>query len=196
MEDLKPIFAENLSALRKKKSWTQLELAERLNYSDKAVSKWERGESLPDVVILKQISQLFEVTVDYLLTRDHDAGPAPVSKRKKRNRAMITGISAVTVWLIGCILFFSLGFVESASPGAWLIFLAAIPATCVVMLVFSALWWGKKLLLTMVSVLVWSLLLFAFFTVLFVADKVIWPIFIIGVPAQVIIGLWAGLRKD
>ena len=71
MEDLKAIFAENLSALRKKKGWTQLELAERLNYSDKAVSKWERGESLPDVTILKKISQLFEVTVDYLLEADN-----------------------------------------------------------------------------------------------------------------------------
>ena len=55
MEDLKQIFAENLSALRKKKGWTQMELAERLHYSDKAVSKWERGESLPDVVILKPV---------------------------------------------------------------------------------------------------------------------------------------------
>ncbi|MBO5221168.1 MAG: helix-turn-helix transcriptional regulator [Clostridia bacterium] len=196
MEDLKLIFAENLSALRKKKGWTQLELAEKINYSDKAVSKWERGESLPDVVILKQISELFEVTVDYMLTRDHDTVVAPVSKRKRRNRAMITGISAATVWLIGCILFFSLGFVEKASPGAWLIFLAAIPATCIVLLVFSALWWGKRLLLTTISVLVWSLLLFTFFTVLFVADKIIWPIFIIGIPAQVIVGLWAGMRRE
>lgn len=196
MEDLKLIFAENLSALRKKKGWTQLELAEKINYSDKAVSKWERGESLPDVVILKQISELFEVTVDYMLTRDHDTVVAPVSKRKRRNRAMITGISAATVWLIGCILFFSLGFVEKASPGAWLIFLAAVPATCIVLLVFSALWWGKRLLLTTVSILVWSLLLFTFFTVLFVADKIIWPIFIIGIPAQVIVGLWAGMRRE
>ena len=61
MTDLKPIFAENLAVLRKKKGWTQLELAERLNYSDKAVSKWERGESLPDVTILKQIADLFEL---------------------------------------------------------------------------------------------------------------------------------------
>lgn len=196
MEDLKTIFAENLSALRKKKGWTQLELAEKLNYSDKAVSKWERGESLPDVVILKRIAELHEVSVDFLLTREHEQAVVPLSKRKKRNRTMITGISAATVWLIGCILFFSLGFVEKASPGAWLIFLAAIPATCVVLLVFSALWWGKKLLLTTVSILVWSLLLFSFFTVLFVTEKVIWPIFIIGIPAQVIIGLWAGMRRE
>ena len=196
MEDLKPIFAENLSVLRKKKGWTQLELAAKLNYSDKAVSKWERGESLPDVVILKQISELFEVSVDYLLEREHEKAAAPISKRKKRNRAMITLISAATVWLIGCILYFSLGFVEKASPGAWLIFLAAIPATCIVLLVFSALWWGKKRIIVTVSVLVWSLLAFVFFLVLYMGQRVIWPIFIIGVPSQVIICLWAGMRKD
>ena len=196
MEDLKMIFAENLSVLRKKKGWTQLELAEKLNYSDKAVSKWERGESLPDVIILKRIAELYEVSVDYLLTRDHTANTVPISKRKKRNRAMITGISAATVWLIGCILFFSLGFVETASPGTWLIFLAAVPATCIVLIVFSVLWWGKRLLLTTVSILVWSALLFVFFLVLFITERIIWPIFFIGVPAQVIIGLWAGMRKE
>ena len=196
MEDLKQIFADNLSALRKKKGWTQLELAEKLNYSDKAVSKWERGESLPDVVILKRIAELHEVSTDYLLTADHTTATVPLSKRKRRNRTLITMISAATVWLIGCILFFSLSFVETASAGSWLIFLAAVPATCIVLLVFSALWWGKRLILTTVSILVWSALFFIFFTVLFITDEVIWPIFFIGVPAQVIIGLWAGMRRE
>ena len=193
--ELKQIFAENLSVLRKKKGWTQLELAEKLNYSDKAVSKWERGESLPDVVILKQISDLFEVTVDYMLREEHEVKEVPLSRRKRRNRIMITGISAATVWLVGCILFFSLGFVEQASPGSWLIFLAAVPTTCVVLIVFSGLWWGKKLLLTTVSILVWSVLLFIFLLLLFLTGRSIWPIFLIGVPAQVIIGLWAGMRQ-
>ena len=71
MEDLKPIIARNISALRQAAGMTQMELAEALHYSDKAVSKWERGESLPDVTILKKISQLFEVTVDYLLEADN-----------------------------------------------------------------------------------------------------------------------------
>lgn len=193
--ELKQIFAENLSALRKKKGWTQLELAEKLNYSDKAVSKWERGESLPDVVILKQIADLFEVSVDYMLTDEHGAKEVPLSKRKRRNRIMITGISAATVWLVGCILFFSFGFVEQVSPGSWLIFLAAVPATCVVLLVFSGLWWGKKLLLTTVSILAWSTLLFIFLLLLFLTGRSIWPIFLIGVPAQVIVGLLAGMRR-
>ena len=195
MEDLKPVFAGNLTTLRKKKGWTQLELAERLNYSDKAVSKWERGESLPDVTILKQISELFEVTVDYLLVRDHESGTVPVSKRKRRNRAMITGISAVTVWLIASIVYFSLGFVQSVPAWSWVVFLAAVPTCCIVLLVFSALWWGKRWLFTTVSVLIWSLLTCAFFTVYFAVGLNIWLIFVIGIPAQVIVFLWAGMKS-
>lgn len=195
MEDLKSVFAGNLAALRKKKGWTQLELAERLNYSDKAVSKWERGESLPDVTILKQISELFEVTVDYLLVRDHESGTVPVSKRKRRNRAMITGISAVTVWLIASIVYFSLGFVQSVPTWSWVVFLAAVPVCCIVLLVFSALWWGKRWLFTTVSVLIWSLLTCAYFTVYLAAGLNIWLIFVIGIPAQIIVFLWAGMKS-
>lgn len=196
MEDLKPIFAANLSELRKKKGWTQLELAEKLNYSDKAVSKWERGESLPDVTNLKQIADLFSVTVDYLLTEEHTAATVPLSKRKRRNRAMITGISCVTVWLIACVLYFSLGFTALSSSGPWLSFVAAVPATCIVLLIFSALWWGKKWLLTTVSVLIWSSLAFVFLLVFYIAGISIWGIFLIGIPAQVIVFLWAGLKKE
>ena len=72
MEDLKSIVARNIIALRRKHDMTQLELAEKLNYTDKAVSKWERGESLPDIVILKTIADLFGVTLDYLVTLEHD----------------------------------------------------------------------------------------------------------------------------
>ncbi len=196
MEDLKPIFAGNLSALRKKKGWTQLELAEKLNYSDKAVSKWERGESLPDVVILKRIADLFEVTVDYLLVKDHDVGPVPVSKRKRFNRLLITGISAMTVWLVACILFFSLGFVTTPSEGSWLIFLGAVPACAIVLVVFSAMWWDRKWLFASVSTLIWSALAFIFFMVLIFADLNIWLIFLIGIPAQIIVVLWSAMRTE
>ena len=61
MEDLKVIFAQNLIALRKQMKLTQIELAEKINYSDKAVSKWERGESIPDVSVLMVIANLFNV---------------------------------------------------------------------------------------------------------------------------------------
>lgn len=194
MEDLKKTVSANITALRKKRGWTQAELAEMLNYSDKAVSKWERGESLPDIVILKQIADKFEVTVDYLLTVEHTE-PVSVSRRKRRNRALITAISAMTVWLIASILFFSFDVAADLS-GKWLVFVAAVPVTCIVLLIFSALWWGKKWLFTTVSVLIWSALVLAFFIVYYAAHQNIWLIFVIGIPAQVIVCLWMGLKRE
>ena len=71
MDELKNIIAENLQSLRRDAGMTQAALAEKLNYTDKAVSKWERGESVPDVAVLRDIADLFGVTVDYLLRSDH-----------------------------------------------------------------------------------------------------------------------------
>ena len=62
MNELKNIIASNITYLRKQKKLTQAELAQELNYSDKAVSKWERGESVPDIETLKNIAEMFEVT--------------------------------------------------------------------------------------------------------------------------------------
>ena len=95
MEELKMIIAGNIGSLRRDAGITQLELAEKLNYSDKAVSKWERGESVPDIVTLKAVADLFDVSVDYLLRADH---PLEVevkreyTKRQRRNHTIITVI--------------------------------------------------------------------------------------------------------
>ncbi|MFR6424856.1 MAG: helix-turn-helix domain-containing protein [Oscillospiraceae bacterium] len=72
MDELKLIFASNLIRLRTAAGMTQAELGEQLNYSDKSISKWERGEAIPDAMVLKRMSELFGVTVDYLLN-EHDA---------------------------------------------------------------------------------------------------------------------------
>lgn len=70
MEDVRGALAANLAELRKEENLTQAEFAARFNYSDKAVSKWERGDSLPDVVMLKTIADLYGLRVDDLLTED------------------------------------------------------------------------------------------------------------------------------
>ena len=57
MDDVRGALAANLAELRKEENLTQAEFAAQFNYSDKAVSKWERGEGLPDVYILAQIAQ-------------------------------------------------------------------------------------------------------------------------------------------
>ena len=61
------IFADKLIDLRKKNGWSQEELAEKLNVSRQAVSKWEGAQSIPDMTRIIQLSELFGVSTDYLL---------------------------------------------------------------------------------------------------------------------------------
>lgn len=85
MEDIKSIFAKNLIQLRKQMKITQVEFAEKINYSDKAVSKWERGESIPDVAVLKSIGDFFGVTIDFLVT-EHSESERLKKKQITRSR--------------------------------------------------------------------------------------------------------------
>ena len=70
-QTLRRSTAKNIAAYRKAHKDTQLDLARKLNYSDKSVSKWERGEGLPDVYILAQIAQLYGITVSNLIGDGH-----------------------------------------------------------------------------------------------------------------------------
>ena len=63
----KKSFGEFISMLRKEKSMTQKDLASRLFVSDKAVSKWETGNSMPDIALLVPLAEVLEVTVTELL---------------------------------------------------------------------------------------------------------------------------------
>ena len=103
MDELKLIFASNLIRLRTAAGMTQAELGEQLNYSDKSISKWERGEAIPDAAVLKRMSEIFGVTVDYLLD-EHDAwqpAPDPADVRDRSHASIIqvalTGIVTLAV---------------------------------------------------------------------------------------------------
>ena len=105
MKELKDIIASNLINLRKTNKMTQLELAEKLNYSDKAISKWERGESIPDVFIIKQLADMYGVSVDYILS-EHTMREKIKQKIKKptlNNKLIITILSTLCVWLLACV---------------------------------------------------------------------------------------------
>lgn len=203
MEDLKMIIAGNIGKLRREAGLTQLELAERLNYSDKAVSKWERGESVPDIVTLQQMSELFGVTVDYLLRADHPVETKvkrEYTKRQKRNHLLISVMSCVLVWFVAVFVYASL---DVALPllrdRMWLTFVYAVPVSAIVLLVFNSIWGQKRLNFLIISILVWSLLACAFITALVFWAYIMWQVFLIGVPAQIIICLWSGLeivKKD
>ncbi len=197
MQDLKIIISKNITDLRKKHKLTQAELAEKLNYSDKAVSKWERSESIPDIAVLKTIAELFEVSVDYLLTEDH-SDYIPVQKKvpiSRRNRNLITLLSASLVWFLATAVF---SFTITVAPDfeyEWMCFVYAIPCTLTVLLVFNCIWGViKKLKFMYISFIIWSVLLCAYLTCLLYYSFNFWALFIIGVPAQIIVVLWSGLK--
>ncbi len=196
MTNLKPIIAQNISCLRTSAGLTQLELAEKLNYSDKAVSKWERGESVPDIAILKAIADLFGVTVDYLLCSEHpeqahESKPAII--RKKRNRSFITGMSILLVWLIAAIAFVITESVSGATAFCFLPFLYAVPATLIVWLILNSVWFNKRRNFLIVSMLMWSVLI-GFYLTLHMFNLNIWLVFILGIPGQAIIFMWSKLN--
>lgn len=193
MQELKSIIATNITQLRRESGMTQVDIAEKLNYSDKAVSKWERGESVPDISVLKEIADIFGVTVDYLLKTDHrieDEKRARIGKRKFRNRAIVATMAVVLVWLVAVLVFFILDSATSLNR-LWLVFIYAVPASFVVWLVFNSIWFNRRWNFLIISLLMWCSLASLFITLIgFDLGK----IFFVGIPAQVIVLLWSGIR--
>ena len=143
-------FSRNLAFYRKAANKTQLELANELNYSDKSVSKWERGEGIPDLEVAAQIANILGIGVSDLI--------ADKVKRRiliTRNKALITGLSVGIVWLVAAILFFLFQFVLP-DIRSWLVFIYALPISAIVSIVFSSIWWKRIHILLSVSLLIWS----------------------------------------
>jgi transcriptional regulator with XRE-family HTH domain len=204
MEDIKIIIARNLADLRRRRGMTQLELAERLNYSDKAVSKWERGESIPDITVLKNIADMFEVTVDYLITAEHpEPVPAPTPaeetvtarpKRSLRNRGFITGMCVVLVWLIATLLFVILDSAMNITYAPLMPFIFAVPVSMIVWLILNSIWFNRRRNFLIISLLMWSVLISVYVSILLGGHN-LWLLFALGLPGQVIILMWSGIRK-
>ncbi|MBQ9986110.1 MAG: helix-turn-helix transcriptional regulator [Oscillospiraceae bacterium] len=199
MEDLRLIIAKNISTLRKAAAITQFELAEKLNYSDKAVSKWERGESIPDVVVLKAIADIFSVTVDYLLEEDHTEKKPKVALRGKvfANHGFITGMSLMLVWLIALVIFVTGDMLrEYTHNDHWLVFLWSVPPTFIVWLVFNSIWFNRRRNFLIISLLMWSTLAVIHISLIILFSVNVRFIYLLGIPGQIIIFFWSRLRKN
>lgn len=197
MNDLKPIIAKNITELRTAAGMTQIDLAESLNYSDKAISKWERGESVPDVSVLLAVAELFGVTLDYLVHEQEAVKPVSELKRDKfKNRALITGISITLVLLVATVAYVSTEMAAVLDVYRWLVFIWAAPVAAIVWLVLNSMWFNKKINYIIISLLVWSCLAAVFLTLYISNFSVsnIWLLFILGIPAQIIILLWSGIK--
>lgn len=187
-EKLREYFARNLSHYRKALGLTQSELAEKLNYSDKSISKWERGDGLPDLAVTVQLADIFGLTVNDLL--------AEKPRRRlmtTRNKIIITLLSMGIAWLVATILFFLCEILFPHINNWWLFYIYAIPISAVVGIVFSCIWWKKIHIFASISTLIWSAALCVMLTV---PIPKIYLIFIVAAVLQVLTILWFLIKKQ
>jgi len=193
MKEMKQIIANNIIALRKKNKLTQAELAQKLNYSDKAISKWERAESIPDVEVLKQIADMFGVTVDYLITENAEQykDKFKIPEQNKANQITIVLLAVTLVWLVATIVF--VYALIDFNYILWQAFIWAIPISSVVLTVFHQIWAKNNKIYQLIinTIFVWGLIASIYLQFL---TYNLWLIFFIGLPIQVVLVLWSKIK--
>ena len=204
-EKLKAVLGKNIASFRKLQRLTQAGLAEKLNYSDKAVSKWERGESIPDVLTLVQIADLFHISVNDLLTDPNELPEhtgvvvgkmeKAVEKtlKRKADKVSILGLSSLIVWFVATLLFVILSSLDIGR--SWMAFLYAIPANGIVLLSLLSAWRDFRFNQPIISVIMWGGLLSTYCSLLVFASANIWKLFLLGIPGQLAIFFWFRLFR-
>lgn len=191
MKELNEIISKNIADFRKAQNMTQGELAEKINFSDKSISKWERGEAIPDVSVLISMSEIFGVSLDELVS-DHSEKTVKVrSQLSKRNKFLIAIMSAGLAWLVGTLIFAILKVFFPAIENSWLCFIYAVPVSMIVFLVFSCLWCKGWTTCLFASLLVWTLLT----SICLSSTYNLWKLFYIGIPLQILFVLWFLMKR-
>ncbi len=188
------IVSKNLAYYRKEAGLTQAEVALKVQYSDKSISKWERGEGIPDVETLKNLADFYQITVDDLLSNKKRV---PKKEYKKRH-IVITLLSVGLVWLVVTV-GFVLSIMIAGGNAGWmsLFFVYGLPASSIILTVFSCLWAKKIYKAISVSAIVWTTCFALFITLsMFITETGVpfWTVFLIGIPLQLLIVLWQLLK--
>jgi len=180
MEDIKGNIAENLARLRKNNGYTQQEFAKIFNYSDKAVSRWEKGESLPDIDVLEKICDFYGIRFDDLIHKDliiHET-----KTKFDGNKLALVLLYVFFTYTLATII-----FVYNQIYGGfifWQIFVWAIPVCCLFGYWYARKWWKTRYQIAFLSVGMWSLIISFYLQFL---DMNLWPIFLLGIPLQGVI---------
>lgn len=187
------VVGANLLKLRKHKKLTQLELAKLLNFSDKTISKWESGESLPNIDVLTQLTKFYEISMNDLVDPNFEPEKNQTQKIDdvKIKKVIVSLLFITILWLVLAVIFVYAKIYAGAN--LWTVFIWGVPISCVIAIVFNRFWGNSKVALYLISVLIWTFLAAVYLQFM---DYSLWVIFILGVPAEVLTILWYGLRKQ
>lgn len=196
MEELKLVVASKLIKLRQQAGYTQAELGEKLNYSDKTVSKWERGESLPDAFVLTRIAEIYGTTVDGLLSQQ-EPWQDPVERKRAEEKAkqpkfsstVVTLVAIAGIWTMAVMMFvifwITMDWVE------WRIFATAVPISLITLLVLNSVWNKGRHNLIIVMLLVACVVALIY---LYLLPFNPWQIFLVLIPAEILVVLCFHIR--
>ena len=206
-EKLKSQIGANIALYRKNAGLTQAGLAAKLNYSDKAISKWERGESIPDVITLLTLAEQFEITVNDLLVDPNalpeDGDPGKLEKamshvsekalKRKANKNVILALSSTLVWFVELLIFVVISSFDI--PYSWLAFLYAVPVNAIVLLSLRSAWHDFRWNRWLISAIVWGFLVAIHASLLVLLKFNMWRMFLLGIPGEIAIMLWFRLFR-
>lgn len=200
--ELNRVLANNLVHYRKAAGLTQAELAEKINYSDKSISKWESGNGIPDVYTLMQLAALYQVTLNDLVGEGEVCLPTPVEQKKKllKRRFLIALLSSGIVWLAATCLFVLMQIPFPLGQW-WIIFLYALLANCIVFIVYSSKWKYRIMQFASVSGLIWVSITCIYLTLSALLQwsgelyQSLWCLYLIGIPLEVLEILWMFFRS-
>ena len=189
MDELKRIISANIVALRKKNKLTQIDLAKQINYSDKAISRWEIGDVIPDVETLDSLARVFNVSVTYFFEQHKETEIKLLKPSKNQALSQFSVVSII--WTILTIVF--VYFIEFRSEVLWQIFVWGVPLTCLSLLILYRKWEMRIVKLVLYSLLCWTTILSLYLSLL---KMNLWLIFIIGIPIQLSIITLSLRSKD
>lgn len=151
------IIARNITYLRKKHGLSQLELAEKIQYSNKNISKWEKAETTPSVFTLKRLAEIFGITVDELVSTlqeekdkeglSEETDDTEPDDRKDSKVKMVLGLpisikvlyllmTEAIILVMAFIAIVVLGFADVTSFNKWLLLLYILPAMSLAVFIF------------------------------------------------------------
>ena len=195
-KSLEQIIADNLVYYRKASGLTQLEVAEKFNYSDKSISKWERAEGMPDILVLKALADFYDIRVDDFFKEEK----AKIKMTRKSKRWFIFGLSETLVWLVFGIFFTVFSIFLRDVFAWWLLFVYAAAASSILAVVWAGIYHKRLYQLIATSCIVWFTIASVYLTSLMVTlpnpNQNLWLLFLIGVPLEILAILWYFLRKN
>ena len=191
LSELKLVVASNIIKLRTGAGMTQADLGAALNYSDKSISKWERGEAIPDAWVLKQMADIFHVTVDHILSA-HDSWetaeevPEP---EKGYSANVIIAIAVIGVWTAALTGFVTLWLFEIIY---WKIFIIALPVAILTYMVLICAFKKRRYLQFVIAAFVLSVFVLVYFLL---PMENPWQLFLMAVPAEIIVFLSCNIKR-